>query len=39
MNAKKSFFSGRTLVIAVPFLFLLMFFLFPFFIEIGRANV
>jgi putrescine transport system permease protein len=32
MNAKKSFISGRTLVIAVPFLFLLLFFLFPFFI-------
>jgi putrescine transport system permease protein len=32
MNAKRSFISGRTLVIAVPFLFLLLFFLFPFFI-------
>ena len=38
MNAKKSFFSGRTLVIAVPFLFLLMFFLFPFFI-VGKISV
>ena len=38
MNANKSFFSGRTLVIAVPFLFLLLFFLFPFFI-VGKISV
>ena len=38
MNARQSFFSGRTLVIAVPFLFLLVFFLFPFFI-VGKISV
>ena len=38
MNALKSLFSGRGLVIAVPFLFLLVFFLFPFFI-VGKISV
>ena len=38
MNARPSFFSGRTLVIAVPFLFLLVFFLLPFFI-VGKISV
>ena len=38
MNARKSFFNGRTLVIAVPFLFLLVFFLLPFFI-VGKISV
>ena len=38
MNAFKSLFTGRGLVIAVPFLFLLMFFLAPFFI-VGKISV
>ena len=38
MNARQSFFNGRTLVIAVPFLFLLVFFLLPFFI-VGKISV
>jgi putrescine transport system permease protein len=38
MNALKSLFSGRGLVIAVPFVFLLVFFLFPFFI-VGKISV
>ena len=38
MNAVKSMFTGRAVVIAVPFLFLLLFFLAPFLIEIGRAS-
>jgi putrescine transport system permease protein len=38
MNALKSLFGGRGLVIAVPFVFLLVFFLFPFFI-VGKISV
>ncbi len=38
MNALKSLFAGRGLVIALPFLFLLVFFLFPFFI-VGKISV
>jgi len=38
MNARLSRISGRTVVIAVPFLFLLVFFLFPFVI-VGKISV
>ena len=38
MNALKSLLTGRGLVIALPFLFLLVFFLFPFFI-VGKISV
>ena len=38
MTALKSLFTGRGLVIAVPFLFLLLFFLAPFFI-VGKISV
>ena len=38
MNALKSLFTGRGLVIALPFVFLLVFFLFPFFI-VGKISV
>ena len=38
MNRVRSMLSGRALVIAVPFAFLLVFFLFPFFI-VGKISV
>jgi putrescine transport system permease protein len=38
MNRLQRLVSGRTLVIAAPFLFLLLFFLFPFFI-VGKISV
>ena len=38
MNRVRSILSGRALVIAVPFAFLLVFFLFPFFI-VGKISV
>ncbi len=38
MNAIRSFFTGRRLVIALPYLFLLAFFLFPFLI-VGKISV
>jgi putrescine transport system permease protein len=38
MNRLKHLFSGRGLVIAVPFAFLLLFFLLPFFI-VGKISV
>ncbi len=38
MNALRAFFTGRRLVIALPYLFLLAFFLFPFLI-VGKISV